>query len=141
MTNTLKLINKKIDNLINHSDMPSINEPVWLRYFTQKIVIKDFNILKVIALAEITYLQAQSNYTFIHTEKGKILNSKTLKLWTEDINHDYFIRIHHSFLVNKMFIESISKSQNKIKLINGIELPISRKFKGIDKIFSEIHTI
>ncbi len=135
MNYALKIISKRLDSLIDNDLMHLIQEPSWLSYFTRKVGIKDQNVHKVVSISEIIYLQAQSNYTLIFTEKGKFFSSKTLKVWTDEIQHEYFIRPHHSFYVNKMYIDTINKSQAQFQLTNGTKIPISRKFKGVDQLY------
>lgn len=137
MNNTLHIISKNILSLsLGHTDELSV-EPSWLKYFTKRILVKDRNIVRVIPLSDIIYLQSQSNYTYIHTFHHKILHSRTLKYWCDQIAHDYFHRVHHSYLINKMYIDSISKSENTMVLTNGIIVPIARRYNGLDGVFTD----
>lgn len=138
MNNALHIISKNILSL-SHQDANAFSvEPSWLKYFTKRILVKDRNIVRVIPLTDIIYLQSQSNYTYIHTVHHKILHSKTLKFWCDQIAHDYFQRVHHSYLINKMYIESISKSENTLVLTNGDTVPIARRYNIIDEVFADV---
>src|SRR5215217_6017966 len=57
-----------------------------------------------VSAREITHLEGEGNYTYIHTRQGKKhLVSKTLKVVVEILNVD-FIRIHKSYIVNPMYV-------------------------------------
>lgn len=78
---------------------------------------------------EITYLEAEINYTLIHRECGsKEMVSYTLKRFEESLSHDNsFVRIHKGFIVNKAFISEI-KPLNVV-LLSGAVLPLARRRK------------
>jgi DNA-binding LytR/AlgR family response regulator len=78
-------------------------------------------------LEEILFLEAEGNYCFIHTINKKYVQKKSLtKILDEDLNNN-FIRIHHSFAINKQHIKSLKN--NLVKITNSIELPVSKSFK------------
>jgi len=76
---------------------------------------------------EVTYCESEGSYSYIHfRNEAKILVSKRLKL-LDDLFSDFrFFRIHHSYLINLEMVKSFEKSSGKVKLIDGILLPVSR---------------
>lgn len=82
---------------------------------------------------EILYLQADSNYTRIYfVNRPTVLVAKTLKYYAELLKDD-FIRTHQSYLINKTHVEKIINTKQKctIRMINGIEIPVSSRMKHI----------
>ncbi|MFZ1748754.1 MAG: LytTR family DNA-binding domain-containing protein [Saprospiraceae bacterium] len=79
-------------------------------------------------------LEAYSNDSHILTAGKKLLTSKTLKHWAAKINHPYFIRTHHSFLVNKFHIMQIDKCNKLLTLQDGKVIPVSRDFTDFEKV-------
>lgn len=91
---------------------------------------------KIIKLGynEIYYCIMFSPYIDIHTNSEKITLRKKISEIERDLPSEYFVRCHRSYIVNIKHIKSITKK--KVKLSNGIEIPISRgKYKEINDTF------
>ena len=84
---------------------------------------------------DIIYLEADINYTKIHLENGKVLTvSYTLKKIKQDhLDPTVFIRIHRSFIINKLHHFDIDRKDNAIllELNNGVKVPVSRRYQKI----------
>lgn len=79
---------------------------------------------------EITYLEADINYTIFHLSGGKkIVSSFTLKKYERDIRLAGFLRVHKSFLLNPDFIIHYEQRGKKatIHLSTGKILSVSRR--------------
>lgn len=88
--------------------------------FQDKIMLYDTH--------EIVYCQSNDNYTHIKLKSGeKILVSKTLKHFEDILLPFGFIRPHHSYIINRSFIEQYNKKDGGfIILTDGSSIPISR---------------
>lgn len=134
MDTALQIISQKLEDYISATELVHTHEPLWLQYFTKRLTVKDGNILRMIPLSSILYLQSKSNYTLIVTGNKQFLICKTLKHFESSLVHPYFSRVHNSFIINKMYVDSISKSDQKIKMKNGALIPISKSFKYLNQI-------
>lgn len=79
---------------------------------------------------EITYLEADINYTIFHLKNGKkMVSSFTLKKYETDLQLNGFLRVHKSFLLNPQFIKHFNQNGKKgtIQLTNGKILEVSRR--------------
>jgi len=87
--------------------------------------------LQFVEIAGIVYLEAESNYTFIHLQPAsRITVSKTLKDFEELLPAHTFIRIHHSFLINKNHIRKYLKGEGgQVLMSNGKMLDVARRKK------------
>jgi two-component system LytT family response regulator len=87
--------------------------------------------LLFIGLSEIIYLQAESNYTIVHVHNGgKIIVSKTLKDFEELLPPAIFLRIHHSYIINKNRVMKYLKGEGgQVVMSNGQNLDVSRRKK------------
>ena len=75
---------------------------------------------------EITYMQGDGNYTYVHTMSGKrYLISKTMKTLQKILNAD-FLRIHKSFMVNPDYVLT-RLACDKVLLSCGAQIPIARR--------------
>jgi two-component system, LytTR family, response regulator len=96
-----------------------------------RIAIPSMEGLQFVAIADIIYLEAESNYTFIHLQPaGRITVSKTLKDFEELLPSGIFIRIHHSFIINKNHIRKYLKGEGgQVLMSNGKMLDVARRKK------------
>jgi two-component system LytT family response regulator len=86
---------------------------------------------KVIALANIIYCQASSNYTNIIVDcNQKITSSQTLGYFEELLENKNFFRAHRSYLINLAHVRSYQKGEGGlIVMSNGDEVELSRNHK------------
>jgi DNA-binding LytR/AlgR family response regulator len=103
------------------------------------LAVKKKNHVQLVKLDELLYIQGAGVYSELYLEDGrKELHNKSLEK-LEQLLPEIFIRTHKSYLVKTSAIkEIITKpgSQYKLKLKNGIVLPIGRtKYKQIKEIW------
>lgn len=79
--------------------------------------------------SQIMYLERKLRMTYIEDQSGKIYscNEKLSDLILRLNNH--FIRVHESYIVNANYIAVMKRTS--IELINGKEIPVSRKYHNI----------
>lgn len=113
--------NDKIKKVIEYAAAEQ-NEP-------NRIVVKNGAEIKIIATADIHYLEAYDDYVKIHTKNGMSLKKQTLQFYENTLNGQQFVRIHRSYLLNIAEItkiELIEKDQHIALLKNNVKLPLSR---------------
>lgn len=98
-----------------------------------KLVINTQDSVYYIDYTEIVYLKSDGNYTVIHLKSGKkITTSQTIKRMEEKLEQEHFVRVHHSYIVNQKEVFEFNKSNLKITLSNGEQIPVSiRKKKAV----------
>ncbi len=114
---------ESIDNLLANENEEEIHK---------RIAVHDKGKVRFIKLNEIIWLEADGNYTVLHLAGGeKYSTSKTLKEY-EELFEDFplFLRINKSAIVSINFVKEYSKKEPfTLKLLNGVELEISRRKK------------
>jgi two-component system LytT family response regulator len=97
----------------------------------QKIAIPTMEGLLFFNLADIIYLQAESNYTTIHfKDHPKLIASRTLGDFEELLPTDIFYRPHNSYLINLNYIKRYIKGDGgQIEMQNGDYVDVSRRKK------------
>lgn len=83
--------------------------------------------------AEVLFLSADNNYTFVMFEDGKkILVATTLSILEKRFDStNFFYRTHRSFMVNLQHIETLE--ENKVVLKNKTSILVSRRKKEVLK--------
>jgi two-component system LytT family response regulator len=96
-----------------------------------KIAIPTAEGFIVIAVDEIVYCHADSNYTeFYLTDKKCILSSYTLKQYDEILTPQSFFRAHRSYLINLAHVKMYRRGEGgEIVMSNGHEIELSRTHK------------
>ena len=97
----------------------------------RRITIPTSEGLQFINLEDIIYLEASNNYTYIYLDKQKFLVSRTLKDFEEILPPETFLRIHHSYLINKIFVEKYIRGDGgQVVMSNGVALDVSKRKKS-----------
>ena len=88
--------------------------------------IKCGNKYEKVQFADILYVEGMQNYVTIHTKKGKYVTLLYLKNLEENLNSQYFIRVHRSYIVAVDKIDSIEGNEISIQ---GQRVPMSRNYR------------
>lgn len=85
----------------------------------------------VLAIHDIIYGEAQSNYTIMHLASNKkIISSHTLGYYHDILINKNFFRPHRSYLINLAQVKAFKKGEGGfIVMSNGHELELSRNNK------------
>jgi len=87
---------------------------------------------RYVPISTLIRVEANRNYSWIHLVKEKsFLISKTLGLIEKMTEPFKFLRIHNSHLINPEYIHTFEKVEEKVVLLDGTILPISRDRKKI----------
>lgn len=97
----------------------------------QRISIPTAEGLQFVNLTDIIYLEASNNYTFIFLSSSqKFLVSRTLKDFEDLLPADKFLRIHHSHIINKTFVDRYIRGEGgQVVMQNGTVLDVSKRKK------------
>ena len=98
----------------------------------KKIILKTQDDIHVVALKDIIQAQADNNYTLFHlTNFNKVLVSKSLKKFDNDLSKYGFLRIHQSHLINSAHILSYNRKKQCVVLNEEIEVPVAQNRKQL----------
>lgn len=93
-----------------------------------KIALPTSEGLQFVKLNQIMYCVADENYTNIFVSKNeKILVTKTLKYFEENLPNASFFRAHKSHIVNLNYIKLFNKAYNTVELEDGTILGVSMR--------------
>jgi len=97
-----------------------------------RITLSTANELLLINIDDIIRVEADNNYSqFYFTNRPKILISKTLKEFEEQLLPHNFFRIHQSHLINLLHVESVQTLDGGyVMLKQGHKVDISRRRKA-----------
>ena len=116
-----EVYHQSLNNL--YEQMQSKNGPL------TRMTIPEQSGFRLVNVAEVIYLQADDNYTFLNlTDNQKIIATRTLGEFEKILEGTDFFRIHKSTIINLNFLIAYSSYQgNFAELKDGTRLDISRR--------------
>ena len=91
------------------------------------IIIKYKNKNHKLLLSDLLFVESKDEYVCYNTNTDKIIDYARLKNVENILPKNKFIRIHRSFIVNKLKVKSYNKFS--VKLINDVELPVGKVWR------------
>ncbi|WP_316803170.1 LytTR family DNA-binding domain-containing protein [Pedobacter nototheniae] len=91
------------------------------------LLIKDKDGLLNLKQQDIIYIEGSKDYVKIFTSEKFFLIYRTLKGILEDLNPDFFMQSHRSYIINKTYVERII--EDKIILSNQFFVPVGPMYK------------
>lgn len=122
----IKKLHKTTDNSIDIKNALSNLQPQPIE--NQKLVLSTQNGTLRLPLKQITHIEGERNYSYIHLSNGgRELSSKNLAYFDDILTDKNFFRSHRSHLVNRYHVDALK--DEKFILKSGFEIPISRRKK------------
>ena len=112
-------MNKKINILLRN------------RNSFERITLPTFEGYKFVNIKDIVRCEADSNYTDFYLNSGeKVVVTRTLKEYEDNLSGMDFIRVHQSHMVNLKYIDRYIKGDGgTIVMMDGSEVEVSRRRK------------
>lgn len=93
------------------------------------IVLKVDRSMRRFPLGDIACFRAQGNFVEVSTGPNEtVLATATLRSLEERLPADRFVRVHKSFIVNRMHVTE--QRAGSLTLDTGLEVPIGKSFRG-----------
>lgn len=129
----------KVDGYYNHSAKYIVLKENNKSDVEKKMVLQTNDIIYVIKLGDIVFIQAEGNYTKFHTtQHGLITISKPIAEFDYLENGYHFYRSHRSYIINLDKIKKVDKKNYVIIMCNDEQAHLSQDKKQhlIEKIES-----
>ena len=113
-----------------------VDGPQNLQVLNDRIFVRhNGNMIKLL-LDDISYIEADRNYSNLVTPTGSFLISTTLKVLEAELINHKFIRVHRSYKVNISKLDVVGEHHLEIK---RKVIPLSKSFK--QHLLKRLHTI
>ena len=96
---------------------------------SNRLVVRVKNDIKIIAVQDVNFFEAEDDYVTIHTSGGKYLKKMTMKVLEESLDAGKFARVHRSFIINLNGITGIEPYERDtylVRLRGGERIPVSK---------------
>ncbi len=111
------------------SEMKRILEHIYNREISN-IPLSTRKGVKLISISEIFWIEADGDYTSIHTAESDFFHKKNLKHLESRLPSDLFLRVHRSYIVNLTKIKELISNATggyKLKMGDNSEIPLARR--------------
>ncbi len=109
-----------------------------MKRFMDAFFIKQNNVLRKIPFASVLWIQADGNYSIVHSDNKRFVLRISLKQVLDQLPQDVFLRIHRAYAVPLDKIEDIYISSNEL-LIADKKLPIGRNYRA--NLLEHLHIV
>lgn len=124
----LKAVSKVLHPANGASEAPTVTPPPSSAAESSEpyLFVKSDRALLKLTLADIIYIKAEEDFSYVYTADNHHFLSYTLKFWEETLPAHQFCRIHRSYLVQLAHINRIEANQVFTSLAT---LPIGRSYR------------
>lgn len=120
---------KLTGNAQNNQKMETLRENLKGEYIT-RFALPMADGLMFVDADDIMYLVAEGSYTqIIFTDKKRVLVTKKIKYFEENLLHPCFFRSHRSYIVNLNKISQYIRTGNYIVMDDGFKVSLARERK------------
>ena len=96
---------------------------------SNRVVVKNNGVIKILAAADIHYIEADDDHVRLSTAEGMFVKNKTMSYLEQTLDPLVFIRIHRSYIINLSQVTKIElkeKDSYIVLLKSDIWLPVSK---------------
>ena len=89
--------------------------------------LRDRKQMVKVKFSELCWIEADGNYTTLHTTEGKHTTCHPLRHVEERLSHTDFVRVHKSFIVA---VHRISAFDSQVLTVAGAQVPVGRAYQA-----------
>lgn len=114
----------------NINNVQQLSESLHTGSYPERILVEQGNRLVSISIHEILWLEAEGDYTRIHTAKQGFLSNKGISEMEQRLNPQLFQRVHRSAIIALNAIQEVIREPTgpQILLKNAILIKVSRSY-------------
>lgn len=119
----------------NLKQVQQLTESLNTKMYPERILVEHGLKLVSISIADILWIEADGDYTRLHTSKQSFLSNKSMNELEQKLNPQLFQRIHRSFIIAITAIKEVHKEPSgpQVVLTNDIRLKVSRTYAEVFK--------
>jgi two-component system LytT family response regulator len=113
----------------NGSTKPLLDAMSATSVTSNRVVVKNNGVIKIIATADIHYMEADDDHVRLSTTDGIYVKNQTMSFFEQSLDPVQFIRIHRSYIINLSQVTKIElkeKDSYVVLLKSNIWLPVSK---------------
>jgi two-component system LytT family response regulator len=111
-------------------NLMALSDSLQARSYPERILVEQGTKWVTLPVCDIQWLQAEGDYTKIHTSKQSFLSAKGISELEAKLNPQQFQRVHRSAIVALNAIKEIHREPSgpQVVLFNGTTIKVSRSY-------------
>lgn len=94
-----------------------------------RVLVRDGDGMQVLAVGDITYVEAQADYVAFHANGRDHLKNQRISELEAQLDPRQFVRVHRSFIINLAALQGLEKTDSDAyaaRMKDGKRIPVSR---------------
>jgi two-component system, LytTR family, response regulator len=127
MTAVQKVLTNSNDNL---KQVQHLTESLSTKTYPERMLVEQGNKLVNITVADVLWIEADGDYTKIHTTSQSFLSNKSMNELEQKLNPQMFQRVHRSAMIALSAIKEVYKEASgpQVVLTNNTVVKVSRTY-------------
>jgi len=107
-----------------------------LYHIANQLFLRQKEQFKRVEINDIYLLEADSNYTYIHTRDEKFTYAALLRQMEQKLDNPSFMRVHRSYIIN---LNAVQGFEGNSLFVGNMVVPVSKKYRH--EIFNIFHIL
>jgi len=137
---SVERLRKRLSEKVQYNTVESLLKKLVQQGGHEKLAIPTASGFEFISMQDILWCKSDGMYTtFYLSDKSKVVCSRNLGMFEDQLTQNNFFRIHHSIMINMRWIKQYVKGKGgSVVLTDGMKLQVSqrRKAEFMDKFLS-----
>ncbi len=114
----------------NLKQVQQLTESLNTKTYPERILVEQGSKLISISVTDILWIEADGDYTRLHTIKQSFLSNKSMNELEQKLNPQLFQRVHRSAIISIAAIKEVHKEASgpQVVLTNGVVVKVSRTY-------------
>lgn len=119
----------------NLKQVQQLTESLNTKTYPERILVEQGSKLISISVTDILWIEADGDYTRLHTIKQSFLSNKSMNELEQKLNPQLFQRVHRSAIISIAAIKEVHKEASgpQVVLTNGVVVKVSRTYTDVFK--------
>jgi two-component system LytT family response regulator len=124
-------LRKRLAEKIQYNKVGSLLNALVKQGGQEKLAIPTAAGFDLIAMQDILWCKSEGMYTtFYLSDKSKVLSSRNLGTFEDQLNQNNFFRIHHGVMINLRWVKQYIKGKGgSVVMADGVKLQVSQRRK------------
>jgi len=129
---SVERLRKRLSEKVQYNMVESLLKKLVQQAGQEKIAIPMASGFDFISLHDILWCKSDGMYTtFYLADKSKIISSRNLGMFEDQLSQNNFFRIHHSVMINMRWVKQYVKGKGgSVVLTDGVKLQVSQRRKA-----------
>jgi two-component system, LytTR family, response regulator len=129
---SVERLRKRLSEKAEYNSVESLLKKMIQRTSDEKLAVPTASGFDLISMQDILWCKSDGMYTtFYLSNKSKVISSRNLGMFEDQLTQNNFFRIHHSIMINIRWVKQYVKGKGgAVVLADGVKLQVSQRRKA-----------